>query len=141
MRHIHSFSQHASWKQVIKSALGGLCLASALLVGGQPAAGAAAPKAAVQQVPIHTQWSQQWAPEVRASLQELCERYGKNSPGYKENRRPYAILDFDNTTSIGNVQEQLMIWQLVSQMPFGEILEPPKAIEKLPVAERVRVFR
>lgn len=32
-------------------------------------------------------------------------------------------------------------WQLVSQMPFGEILEPPKAIEKLPVAERVRVFR
>lgn len=112
MRHIHSFSQHASWKQVIKSALGGLCLASALLVGGQPAAGAAAPKAAVQQAPVHTQWSQQWAPEVRASLQELCERYGKNSPGYKENRRPYAILDFDNTTSIGNVQEQLMIWQL-----------------------------
>ena len=32
-------------------------------------------------------------------------------------------------------------WQLVSQMPFGEILEPPKAIEKFPVAERVRVFR
>ena len=32
-------------------------------------------------------------------------------------------------------------WQLEAQMPFGEILEPPKAIEKLPVAERVRVFR
>ena len=32
-------------------------------------------------------------------------------------------------------------WQMVSQMPFGEILEPPKAIEKFPVAERVRVFR
>jgi len=31
-------------------------------------------------------------------------------------------------------------WELVAQMPFGSPLAPPAPIEKLPVAERVKVF-
>lgn len=31
-------------------------------------------------------------------------------------------------------------WELVAQMVFGEILEPPRQIDKLPISERVQVF-
>lgn len=32
-------------------------------------------------------------------------------------------------------------WELIAQMPFGEILEEPEAKEKLAIDERVRVFK
>ncbi len=32
-------------------------------------------------------------------------------------------------------------WQLIAEMPFGAMLEPPKAINKLPIEMRVHVFR
>ena len=32
-------------------------------------------------------------------------------------------------------------WTLVAEMVFGELLEPAKPIEKLPIDERVKVFR
>lgn len=38
--------------------------------------------------------------------------YGNRSALYDPQNRPYAVFDFDNTTSILDVEEQLMIWQL-----------------------------
>ena len=32
-------------------------------------------------------------------------------------------------------------WKLIAQMPFGAPIEPPKAIEKIAIEERVKVFR
>ena len=32
-------------------------------------------------------------------------------------------------------------WKLIAQMPFGATIEPPKAIEKIAIEERVKVFR
>ena len=32
-------------------------------------------------------------------------------------------------------------WKLIAQMPFGAKLEAPKTIEKMDIAERVKIFR
>lgn len=53
-----------------------------------------------------------WASEVKKGLTDFYRYYGKNSVGYDEKARPYAVFDFDNTTSIMDVEEQLIIWQL-----------------------------
>ncbi len=82
--------KHSSWNHFFKPALGGLCLASALaLLGPLPADAAAAKSISVEQtIPVKTEWSENWQPEVRDTLQELCSQYGKNAANYKENRHP-----------------------------------------------------
>ncbi|HOU22718.1 MAG TPA: hypothetical protein PLN42_00540, partial [Anaerolineae bacterium] len=45
-----------------------------------------------------------WDPTVKARLNEMFDLYGKGSPTYNENDRPYAVFDFDNTTSILDVE-------------------------------------
>lgn len=106
-------------KQWIKPAVGGLCIAFALLLLNAPLTDAAAAHNAVpvnvkamQQQGVYTVWSQNWDPEARNTLQQFCAQYGKDSPGYNENCHPYAVFDFDNTTSIMDMEEQLIIWQL-----------------------------
>ena len=53
-----------------------------------------------------------WDPTVKARLNEMFDLYGKGSPTYNENDRPYAVFDFDNTTSILDVEEILIIYQV-----------------------------
>lgn len=52
-----------------------------------------------------------WEPHVKESLNEMIALYGNPSIG-KNQPRPYAVFDFDNTTTLMDVEEQLMIWQL-----------------------------
>lgn len=56
--------------------------------------------------------STNWTPRFRAAMQEFYCAYGKDAKGYNAAQRPYAVFDFDNTTSILDVEEQLTIWQL-----------------------------
>ena len=72
--------------------------------------------------------SDRWAPEVKASINELFTLYGKGSPAYNPSIRPYAVFDFDNTVSILDVEEQLAIYQL-EHMRFG--VAPDKMYEVL----------
>ena len=129
--------KHSSWNHFFKPALGGLCLASALaLLGPLPADAAAAKSISVEQtIPVKTEWSENWQPEVRDTLQELCSQYGKNAANYKENRHPYAVLDFEDTTSIGNVQEQLMIWQL-DHLAFAISPETMKSVLQTGISKK-----
>ena len=53
-----------------------------------------------------------WDPTVKARINEMFDLYGKASPGYDEANKPYAVFDFDNTTSILDVEEILIIYQL-----------------------------
>ena len=105
-------------KKLLKPAIGGLCIASAFLLLNAPMIGTAAahshilPVKAMQQQKVQTVWSQNWDPEVRNTLEQFCTQYGKDSPSYNENCHPYAVFDFDNTTSIMDMEEQLIIWQL-----------------------------
>ncbi len=56
--------------------------------------------------------SQNWEPTVKDSINEFFSLYGNRSSSYNSSVHPYAIFDFDNTTSIMDVEEQLIIWQL-----------------------------
>ena len=51
-----------------------------------------------------------WAPDVKAALNELIERYGKD--GSDRDSNAYAVFDFDNTSAIFDVEEQLIVYQL-----------------------------
>ncbi len=51
-----------------------------------------------------------WAPDVKRALNDLMTTYGKSSPSYDKNS--YAVFDFDNTTAIFDVEEQLIVYQL-----------------------------
>ncbi len=67
-----------------------------------------------------------WAPEVKAALNDLLTTCGKGAPSYDENS--YAVFDFDNTTAIFDVEEQLIVYQLET-MAFA--IEPDKLLEVL----------
>ncbi len=56
--------------------------------------------------------SPNWEPSVKKGLQDFFRLYGNRSLAYNPANPPYAVFDFDNTTSIMDVEEQLMIWQL-----------------------------
>ena len=60
-----------------------------------------------------------WAADVKAALNDLMTTYGKYGTSPAE--KPYAVFDFDNTSSIFDVEEQLSIYQL-SVMAFA--IEP-----------------
>ena len=53
---------------------------------------------------------QDWADDVRLSLNDLMATYGKNGSAPAES--PYVVFDFDNTSSIFDVEEQLCVYQL-----------------------------
>ena len=51
-----------------------------------------------------------WADDVKTALNDLLALYGVDSRTPAE--RPYAVFDFDNTCSIFDVEEQLVVYQL-----------------------------
>lgn len=55
--------------------------------------------------------SQQWEPSVNVGINDFLAAYGNKSTNYQAGQS-YAVFDFDNTTSIMDVEEQLQIWQL-----------------------------
>lgn len=61
---------------------------------------------------VHEVTSPNWDPTVKAAINSFLRTYGNQSPTYNPNEKPYAVFDFDNTTSILDMEEQLMIWQL-----------------------------
>ncbi len=69
-----------------------------------------------------------WDPTVKARLNEFMDLYGKYSAAYDAANKPYAVFDFDNTTSILDVEEILIIYQL-NHMRFG--VEPDEMFEVL----------
>lgn len=56
--------------------------------------------------------SENWQENTKNTLNEFLQTYGKNSANYSKENRPYAVFDFDNTTSIMDIEEQLAIWQI-----------------------------
>lgn len=51
-----------------------------------------------------------WSDDVKTALNDLMATYGKNGTAPAEH--PYAVFDFDNTSCIFDVEEQLAIYQL-----------------------------
>jgi hypothetical protein len=51
-----------------------------------------------------------WNPDVKTAVNTLASTYGKGTKRYS--RTEYAVFDFDNTSSIFDVGEQLAIYQL-----------------------------
>ena len=96
---------------------------------------------------------------VVENMQQQFAAYAANFPIWAQQAN--GMLQFSIWTALANmglgvnlqhynplidaaVKEYFQVpahWQLVAQKPFGEMLEPPKTIEKLPVEERVRIFR
>lgn len=62
------------------------------------------------------------------AINDMFDLYGKNSENYDETCRPYCVFDFDNSTAIMDVEEQLIIYQLehlyfaVDPEKFHEVL-------------------
>lgn len=71
--------------------------------------------------------SDRWQSDVKKGINDFITAYGKDSPSYNKNNPPYAVFDFDNTTSILDVEEQLEIWQL-DHLAFAIPPEQIKAI-------------
>lgn len=69
-----------------------------------------------------------WVPKTREVLNNLMRDYGKSSPKYNPNEKPYVVFDFDNTTSFFDVQEQMLIYQL-ENLEFK--VEPDKMYDVL----------
>ena len=51
-----------------------------------------------------------WADDVKTALNDLMAAYGVDSK--KPAETPYAVFDFDNTSSVFDVEEQLSVYQL-----------------------------
>ena len=52
-----------------------------------------------------------WDPTVKKVINQLFDVYGRNSVNYDPEIRPYVVFDCDNTISLTDVQEQLLIFQ------------------------------
>ncbi len=52
-----------------------------------------------------------WAEDVKKAVNDFVDTYGMASENYAEGES-YVVFDFDNTTSIFDVEEQLAIYQL-----------------------------
>ncbi|WP_182186831.1 haloacid dehalogenase-like hydrolase [Pectinatus frisingensis] len=81
--------------------------------------------------------SADWDPYVKKTLNDFLVTYGKYSSTYDLKQRPYAVFDFDNTTSIMDVEEQLIVWQLehlafaIAPDDMGKVLETGIPTDKL----------
>ena len=69
-----------------------------------------------------------WEATVKARINEMFDLYGKASPTYNQLVKPYAVFDFDNTTSILDVEEILIIYQ-VNHLRFA--IDPAEMHEVL----------
>ena len=58
--------------------------------------------------------------------------------GLGVNLQHYNPLIDDEVKKLFDLPES---WKLIAQMPFGEALAQPQAIEKLPAAERVKIYK
>lgn len=100
--------------------LTGLFLCLTLLVTSLTMSATAAQTSAVtavsaansRQAVLYTLNKESWDPHVRAALMRLMKDYGSTSPNYNPDQKPYAVFDFDNTTSFFDVEEALLIYQL-----------------------------
>ncbi len=45
-------------------------------------------------------------------LNQLIATYGKDSPNYNPEKRPYIVTDFDNTSVFLDIEEATLIYQL-----------------------------
>ena len=52
-----------------------------------------------------------WSEEVKKAINDFVDMYGMASENYAEGAS-YVVFDFDNTTSIFDVEEQLAVYQL-----------------------------
>lgn len=68
-----------------------------------------------------------WESNVKKGLDDFVAMYGSSSPTYTEQAKPYAVFDFDNTTAILDIEEQLAIWQL-DHLAFAI---PPEKMEEV----------
>lgn len=67
-----------------------------------------------------------WAPCTKAALDRLIYNYGICNPNYNPNAKPYTVFDFDNTTSIFDVEEALLIYQLENlrfKIPYNKMYD------------------
>lgn len=60
----------------------------------------------------------QWDPFNREQLNQLIADYGKTSPNYNPQKRPYIVTDFDNTSIFLDIEEATLIYQL-EHLAFG----------------------
>ncbi len=72
-----------------------------------------------------------WQKAVHETLSELILECGNSSADYAGSPRPYAVFDFDNTSVVGDISNNLMVWQ-IEHLQFG-----PQAIAEgfLPCVE------
>ena len=68
--------------------------------------------AAIAQAAVVPVKSPNWEPNTKKAINDMFAMYGKDSKGYDATCKPYATFDFDNSTSILDVEEQLAIYQL-----------------------------
>lgn len=99
-------SNHRFWKW--RKATAALLVVGALL--GTPCLPSVLPTvSAAETIQAHAVQSPCWNATVRQEINDFIAAYGKDSPNYDKNNHPYAVFDFDNTTSILDVGEQLEI--------------------------------
>ena len=63
-----------------------------------------------EKAPVSVLTRDDWAPAVKQALNDFVTLYGRNSVQY--DNTGYVVFDFDNTTSIFDVEEQLLLYQL-----------------------------
>ncbi|MBF8969687.1 haloacid dehalogenase-like hydrolase [Streptococcus sp. NLN76] len=69
-----------------------------------------------------------WESKAHARLTQLIQEYGKSSPNYSEEARPYAVFDWDNTTIINDIGEATFVYQIenlafkVTPEEFGNVI-------------------
>lgn len=94
------------WKKYV----GIVCAAS--ILSWAPAFTAVNAYAQVPTITHSMQYQPSWESNVNKGINDFIAMYGNKSPDYANTVKPYAVFDFDNTTAILDIEEQLAIWQL-----------------------------
>lgn len=55
-----------------------------------------------------------WEDRNFQAINKLIEKHGKNSKIYNKNYKPFAVLDWDNTSIIGDVEEALLYYMVTN---------------------------
>lgn len=55
-----------------------------------------------------------WEQTNYQALNKVIETYGKESKDYDENKKPYTVFDWDNTSIMNDVEEALLAYQLMN---------------------------
>ncbi|MEQ6289419.1 haloacid dehalogenase-like hydrolase [Vogesella sp. GCM10023246] len=53
-----------------------------------------------------------WSPLNARRIQALLDDYGSQSKGYRADKRPYAVFDWDNTCIMNDCEEALLMYQI-----------------------------